>query len=169
MFSPKNPEFDQTSKAKVPFSWELKPGVSRRNSRSVRDQLQWKLTPPPCPQVEYYSEEVLESPLVICSFTPSGIGKSSRFNLSSFKKKEVDPFLEAYRKCLESPMRNPSSMGRNVGGADQDRYTKAKKKSLLLWLWSLWSKYSCRVGTDGRSTPTRFRKPKSNQRINSTK
>ncbi|KAG2267714.1 hypothetical protein Bca52824_062269 [Brassica carinata] len=127
MLSPKNYEFDQTSKAKVPFSWELKPGISRRRNKSGRDQVQCKLTPPPCPHAEY-SEEVLQSPLVVCPFTPT----NSRSSLSSFRKKDVDPFLEAYRKCLEnSPIRISSSMGRNVRADHQDCYAKDKKKSLL--------------------------------------
>ncbi|CAF2108048.1 BnaC08g14070D [Brassica napus] len=68
MFSPSHQELDHTSKAKVPFSWELKPGVSRKKNRSGRDQLQWTLTPPPCPHAEY-SYKVLQSPLVVCPFT----------------------------------------------------------------------------------------------------
>lgn len=158
MLSPRNHEFDQTSKAKVPFSWELKPGVSKKHNKSG-DQIQWNLTPPPCRHVEYI-EEVLQSPLVVCSFTPSNMIRTSRSNLSSFRKKEDDPFLEAYRKCLE---RSPIRVGRNVRG-DQDCYAKGKKKSFLLWLWS---KYSCKVGTDGWGMV--YRKPKSNKRINSTK
>ncbi|KAG5391747.1 hypothetical protein IGI04_021710 [Brassica rapa subsp. trilocularis] len=160
MLSPNNHEFDQTSKAKVPFSWELKPGISRRKNRSGRDLLQCKLTPPPCPDADY-SEEVLHSPLVVCPFTPT----NSRSSLSSFRKKNVDPFLEAYRKCLEnSPIRISSSMGRNVRGDHQDCYAKDKKKSLMLWLWS---KYSCKFGTDGWSSVSRFRRSK--KRIDSTK
>ncbi|VVA90695.1 unnamed protein product [Arabis nemorensis] len=161
MLSPRNHEFDQTSKAKVPFSWELKPGVSRKLNKSG-DQPQWNLRPPPCSHVDYI-EGVLRSPLFVCSFTPSNMIRTSRSNFSSFRKKEDDPFLEAYRKCLErSPIR-VSSLGRNVR-ADQDCYAKGKKKSLLLWLWS---ESSCKVGTDGWSTV--FRKHKSNKRINSTK
>ncbi|KAH0863723.1 hypothetical protein HID58_080934 [Brassica napus] len=139
MFSPNHHELDHTSKAKVPFSWELKPGVSRKKNRSGRDQLQWTLTPPPCPHAEY-SYEVLQSPLAVCPFTPSNMVKTSRSGLSSFRKKDVDPFLEAYRKCLEnSPIRISSSMGRN---------------------------YSCKFRTDGWSTVSRFRKSK--KRIDST-
>ncbi|CAN6895535.1 hypothetical protein Bca4012_093845 [Brassica carinata] len=164
MFSPNHHELDHTSKAKVPFSWELKPGVSRKKNRSGRDQLQWTLTPPPCPHAEY-SYEVLQSPLAVCPFTPSNMVKTSRSGLSSFRKKDVDPFLEAYRKCLEnSPIRISSSMGRKVRAGDQDCYaTDNKKKSLLLWLWS---KYSCKFRTDGWSTVSRFRKSK--KRIDST-
>ncbi|KAF8110027.1 hypothetical protein N665_0088s0041 [Sinapis alba] len=160
MLSPNKHEFDQTSKAKVPFSWELKPGISRRKNKSGRDQLQCKLTPPPCPHAEYNTEEALQSPLVVCPFTPT----NSRSNLSSFRKKDVDPFLEAYRKCLEnSPIRISSSMGRNVRADHQDCYAKDKKQSLMLWLWS---KYSCKFGTHGWSSVSRFRKSK--KRIDST-
>ncbi|KAJ4879106.1 Uncharacterized protein Rs2_36160 [Raphanus sativus] len=165
MFSPNHHELDQTSKAKVPFSWELKPGVSRKKNRSGRDQLQWTLTPPPCPHAEY-SYKVLQSPLAVCPFTPSNMVKTSRSALSSIRKKDVDPFLEAYRKCLEkSPIRiSSSSMGRNIQAGDQDYYTTDnKKKSLLLWLWS---KYSCKFRTDGWGTVSRFRKSK--KRIDST-
>lgn len=163
MLSPRNYEFDQNSKAKVPFSWELKPGVSRKHNKTEDQQLQWKLTPPPCSHVEY-REKLLQSPLVVCPFTPSNMVRTSRSNFSSFRKREDDPFLEAYRKCLErSPLR-VSSLGRNVR-ADQDCYGKSKNKSFLLWLWS---KYSCNLGTDGWSRVSRFLKPKSNKRINST-
>ncbi|CAN8294474.1 unnamed protein product [Cochlearia groenlandica] len=162
MFSPKNHEFDQTCKAKVPFSWELKPGVSRKNDKSGRDQIQWKLTPPPCPHVDY-NEEVPQSPNVVCPFTPT--------NLSSFRKKDVDPFLEAYMNCLKhSPIRISSVERRNARADNQDCYAKKKKSKIKPFLLWIWSKYSCKFGTDGWcNKASRFCKPKSNERIDSNK
>ncbi|CAN6895495.1 unnamed protein product [Brassica oleracea] len=103
--------------------------------------------------------------LSVLSRAPSNMVKTSRSGLSSFRKKDVDPFLEAYRKCLENSLiRISSSMGRKVRADDQNCYaTGNKNKSLLLWLWS---KYSCKFRTDGWSTVSRFRKSK--KRIDST-
>jgi len=98
-----------SSQGNVPFSWENKPGVTKKNQDdhdhpkdSGHPAL--KLPPPPCPPPENNSRthhfHDLQVPLPPCGFQPPSRSASRRGI-----KKQDDPFLSAYMECTKSSTR----------------------------------------------------------------
>ncbi|KAJ8773271.1 hypothetical protein K2173_028448 [Erythroxylum novogranatense] len=155
------------NKANVPFSWELKPGVSKVThddpedinsqpgvSKVTHDDPEdinslldlWNLTiklptPPPRNELKKMTKVVYDDSQVPC---PHPLAFQAPPRTSSHKKgikKQEDPFLVAYMKCTQCT---------NVKGNYQsDRPSKAKRKKNMLSNWNPSCKDSCAV--DGGS------------------
>ncbi|KAL2317865.1 hypothetical protein Fmac_031741 [Flemingia macrophylla] len=84
----------------VPFSWEHKPGLSKVTNGHNGASL--VLQPPPCSSSGSGSDhkhKVEEDSQILCAVQNS-------LRISSFRMdthKEEDPFVEAYKKCTQSP------------------------------------------------------------------
>nr|KYP46203.1 hypothetical protein KK1_032195 [Cajanus cajan] len=85
----------------VPFSWEHKPGLSKVTNGHNGASL--VLQPPPCSSsgsgTDTHRHKVEEESQILCAVQNS-------LRISSFRietHKEEDPFVEAYKKCTQSP------------------------------------------------------------------
>ncbi|TKY57921.1 hypothetical protein E2542_SST14975 [Spatholobus suberectus] len=85
----------------VPFSWEHKPGLSKVTNGHNGTRL--VLQPPPCSSLSGsgsdHRHKVEEDAQILCAVQTS-------LRISSFRmesQKEEDPFVEAYKKCTQSP------------------------------------------------------------------
>ncbi|KAL5847184.1 hypothetical protein ACOSQ3_010708 [Xanthoceras sorbifolium] len=143
----------------VPFSWEIKPGVSKLKKLMTPGQEgieRWHLTldqlpSPPCPpskgsranNVYANDQDQLQVPLYLCPF-------QSPMSKRVVGKKEDDPFLVAYRKCTElygASGKLSSDQHHDYGKIDARRSKKIKMmKNMSMYVLSC--KYSCAVTTD---------------------
>jgi len=81
----------------VPFSWEHKPGLSKVTTHGHNGS-SLVLQPPPCSSSDH-RHKVEEESQILCAVQTS-------LRISSFRmetQKEEDPFVEAYKKCTQSP------------------------------------------------------------------
>ena len=125
-----------SSQGSVPFAWENKPGVCKAR-RDDEDRQYPKaaaeadfvimLRPPPCPVEKGRFSIDSQIPLPPCTFQ----GPPSR---SSFRKKEEDPFLAAYKECTKSMRKG------------RDGKTRLGRRSMFSL--SLSCKHSCDVRDD---------------------
>ncbi|GKV10410.1 hypothetical protein SLEP1_g21775 [Rubroshorea leprosula] len=123
------------SEVNVPFSWELKPGVSKaKNQEGSIDVLRFTLNlpPPPCAsQSARFNSCEFQKSLPPCIPHPP---LSTRGSLKkSTTRKQDDPFVAAYRKCTEC-----SINGKNEANS------RTKKKNIR----HMSCKYSCSVSSD---------------------
>ncbi|KAK7383251.1 hypothetical protein VNO78_28925 [Psophocarpus tetragonolobus] len=87
----------------VPFSWEHKPGLSKATAHG-HNGTSLVLQPPPCSSssgsgIDHRHSKGEEDSQILCT------GQTS-LRISSFRiesHKEEDPFVEAYKKCTQSP------------------------------------------------------------------
>ncbi|KAI8550117.1 hypothetical protein RHMOL_Rhmol06G0079400 [Rhododendron molle] len=136
-----------SSQGNVPFSWENKPGVSKKNQDDRPEDSSHhalKLPPPPCPPPEYSSRtwthhhfHELQVPLPPCGFRPP-----SRSGSSKGLRKQDDPFLSAYLECTKS-----SRKGNKFVGGGKSRFGFGFMRNS----WSVFScKNSCSTVRDDR-------------------
>lgn len=101
-----------SSQGNVPFSWENKPGVTKKNQDDRPEDSSHralKLPPPPCPPPENNSRSAhhhfhdLQVPLPPCGFRPL-----SRSESSKGLRRQDDPFLSAYLECTKSSRKGRS-------------------------------------------------------------
>lgn len=101
-----------SSQGNVPFSWENKPGVTKKNQDDPPEDSSHralKLPPPPCPPPENNSRSAhhhfhdLQVPLPPCGFRPL-----SRSESSKGLRRQDDPFLSAYLECTKSSRKGRS-------------------------------------------------------------
>ncbi|KAK8601008.1 hypothetical protein V6N13_059246 [Hibiscus sabdariffa] len=132
--------------ANVPFSWELKPGVSKltyEEGSIGMKHVTLNLPPPPC----------LSKSARFCVDGPNGVNilppcqqhqpppcgsekKGNANNNSSSSRKQEDPFVVAYRKCTEYTMN-----GKLSSDDKNDTCKNRSKKNMFI----LSCKYSCNV------------------------
>ena len=99
------------SKVNVPFSWELKPGVSKvtdeEGSIDIR-HVTVNLHPPPrlSKSARFYVED-LQGVLPPCQLQPLPRSSAKKGNVN----KQEDPFVAAYRKCTEYSMNGKLGTG----------------------------------------------------------
>lgn len=113
-----------SSQGNVPFSWENKPGVSKKNQDDRPEDSSHhalKLPPPPCPLPENSSRtrthhhfHDLQVPLPPCGFRPPSRSGSSK---GLMIRKQDDPFLSAYLECTKSSRKGRSKF---FGGGKSD-------------------------------------------------
>jgi len=88
---------DEENIVNVPFSWEHKPGLSKVSAHGHNGS-GLVLQPPPCSSLDH-RHKVEEESQILCAV-------QSSLRISSFRmetQKEEDPFVEAYKKCTQSP------------------------------------------------------------------
>ncbi|KAK3231190.1 hypothetical protein Dsin_003071 [Dipteronia sinensis] len=154
------------SQVNVPFSWEIKPGVSKLKVTAADDQDQerierWhlitlmNLPSPPCPskassRADHDQELAQQVPLYLCPFQSPLISKSSSRRSSRVGKQQLeDPFLVAYRKCTELYAVNGKLLSSDIDDFNRkidSRSKKMKMKNMNMYVLSC--KYSCAVITD---------------------
>jgi len=88
----------------IPFSWESKPGLSKITHQNNDLRLtNLVLQPPPCSssRTTYNKHQnSFEVPnFILCASQPS----SMRNRLFRLESQTGDPFIEAYKKCTETP------------------------------------------------------------------
>ncbi|KAE8695866.1 Detected protein of unknown function [Hibiscus syriacus] len=123
----------------VPFSWELKPGVSKVTYEEGDTRMKHvtvNLPPPPClSKSARFCVNDLTSILPLCS-VPTPPSSSEKKSNGNKKKKQEDPFVAAFRKCTEYTMNGKLSTD------DKNDYCKNRtKKNMFI----LSCKYSCNV------------------------
>ncbi|KAB2045043.1 hypothetical protein ES319_D01G134200v1 [Gossypium barbadense] len=131
------------SQVNVPFSWELKPGVSKVTSEDSSIDISHftvKLAPPPClSKSDRFCVNNLQGVLNVppCQLRP----KPTR---SSAKKGNVnsqdDPFVAAYRKCTEQSADDSTDDENDASSGT----TMRTRKNIC----TLSCKYSCTVSSD---------------------
>ncbi|ESW32944.1 hypothetical protein PHAVU_001G030900 [Phaseolus vulgaris] len=87
---------DEENMVNVPFSWEHKPGLSKVTTHGLNGS-SLVLQPPPCSSSDHRHK--VEESQILCAVQTS-------LRISSFRmetQKEEDPFVEAYKKCTQSP------------------------------------------------------------------
>ncbi|KAG5543685.1 hypothetical protein RHGRI_016443 [Rhododendron griersonianum] len=136
-----------SSQGNVPFSWENKPGVTKKNQDDRPEDSSHralKLPPPPCPPPENNSRSALhhfhdlQVPLPPCGFRPL-----SRSESSKGLRRQDDPFLSAYLECTKSSRKGRS----NFFGGGKSGFGSGLRNSLSVFS----CKNSCSVRDDSMS------------------
>ena len=100
-------------KVSVPFSWEHEPGLSKVNHQKNDSRHSNLVLQPPPPQSSSMNigrkkqlqvEDTKGPNFILCAVQPSSLRIRS-FRLESDQK--GDPFVEAYKKCTETPKEYP--------------------------------------------------------------
>ncbi|EOY15659.1 Uncharacterized protein TCM_034657 [Theobroma cacao] len=127
------------SHVNVPFSWELKPGVSKvtheEGSIDLR-HISVNLPPPPrLSKSAWFCVDDLQGVLPPCQLQPlpRSAAKKGNFN------KQEDPFVAAYRKCAEYSIN---------GQLGTDSKNDACRTRTMRNMCTLLCKYSCTVSSD---------------------
>lgn len=97
-YSNNNGSNDEENIVNVPFSWEHKPGLSKVTAHGQNGS-GLVLQPPPCSSSSDHRQKLEEESQILCAVQTS-------LRISSFRmetQKEEDPFVEAYKKCTQSP------------------------------------------------------------------
>nr|KYP39471.1 hypothetical protein KK1_039204 [Cajanus cajan] len=94
-------------KVSVPFSWEYKPGLSKvtRQNIDARDS-NLVLQPPPRSSSNIGKnkqhirvEDMEGANFILCAVKPSSL----RIRSVQLERQKQDPFVEAYKKCTQTP------------------------------------------------------------------
>ncbi|GMI77276.1 hypothetical protein HRI_001396900 [Hibiscus trionum] len=120
----------------VPFSWEIKPGVSKVTYEEGSIGVAVNLPPPPClSKSARFCTNDLDGVLPPCQLHPPPSSSEKKVNANNNKKRE-DPFVEAFRKCTEYTMN-----GKLSTDDKNDTCRNRTKKNMFI----LSCKYSCNV------------------------
>ncbi|OMO70851.1 hypothetical protein COLO4_28460 [Corchorus olitorius] len=134
------------SQLNVPFSWELKPGVSKvthEEKGSSIDIRHVRVNLPPPPRLSRSARFCVDElqavlPPIMSQLEPPPPRSSAK--KSSYDSKN-DPFVAAYRKCTEW------SVNGKLGSSDDNKNEACRAKSKRN-MFTLSCKYSCTVSSD---------------------
>ncbi|MBA0747264.1 hypothetical protein Gogos_004192 [Gossypium gossypioides] len=131
--------------ANVPFSWELKPGVSKvtceERSIGLR-HVRVNLPPPPClSKSARFCVDDLNGVLPSCQLQTPPSSSEKKGNANNGNKQE-DPFVAAFRKCTEY-----STNGKSEGRGTDDKVDGTCKTRNKKNMFILSCKYSCNVSS----------------------
>ncbi|XVF36458.1 hypothetical protein REPUB_Repub19eG0060400 [Reevesia pubescens] len=130
------------SQVNIPFSWELKPGVSKvtheEGSIDIR-HVTVNLPPPPrlSKSARFCVDDLQGALLPPCQLQPPPRSSAKKSNANN--NKQEDPFVAAYRKCTEC------CISGKFGTDDKNDACKTKTKKNM---FTLSCKYSCTVSSD---------------------
>ena len=126
------------SQVNVPFSWELKPGVSKVTHEGSIDIRHVTVNLPPPPRLSKSARFCvydLQGVLSPCQLQPSPRSSAKKGNVN----KQEDPFVAAYRKCTEYSINGKL----DIDDKNDDCRTRTKKN-----MFTLSCKYSCSVSSN---------------------
>ncbi|KAF5740081.1 hypothetical protein HS088_TW11G00145 [Tripterygium wilfordii] len=98
---------DRVCSISIPFSWEIKPGVSKSSNNIHGDLVNIRHLPqlnlPPCPSKNVYVGHISATPSPIRGSQTTPTRGSNSFKRQ--QQQDPDPFLAAYMNCTASPDR----------------------------------------------------------------